>query len=618
MVVDARARLLGPVTASSGGLDIDLGPPRQRAVFATLAAHANQVVSRENLVDAVWGVNAPATAMNSVYTYVTRLRDKLEPARPHRARSRLLISESSGYVLLLPPGQVDKQRFEASLDKARQLHSANAVHSAVGELEAGLALWQGTAYGGAVGPFAEAERTLLTELRLAAMEDRAEMLLELERHSALLGELFGLVRRNPLRERLRYLLMLCYVGLGRQADALSEYHDLRATMADELGVEPGDRLQRFYAQILQRGQARRPARPRPEPGPGQVGANGRATTLAQLARDVPGFTGRATELRQLHDLVTAAEHAGESAVILLSGGPGVGKTALAVRFAHALSRRFSEGQLQINLRGFAATSRPMAPTEALGHLLAAVGGSSAPAPIEPERRSALYRSLLAGRRLLILLDNARSVEQVRPLLPGDSSCVVIVTSRNGLAGLTVRDGARRIPLDVMHEKDAVDLFDRLTVMGRPSGPREHPAARKVVAACGRLPLALRIAAARINTAPSPERAIAQFTECDLLNHLDVPGDEHSSLRTVFEWSYQALSGDAARMFQALGRHSEPDITLTAAAALTAVSPPRARRMLDVLVDANLVQEPVQDCFRMSALIFAYARQLTKPVDDHLP
>jgi DNA-binding SARP family transcriptional activator len=580
-------------------------------VFAALAAHANQVVSREELVDAVWGADAPATAMNSVYTYVARLRNRLEPSRPHRARSDLLVSDGSGYMLVLPPDHIDKQRFEALLENARHLHNGNAVHSAIGELEAGLALWQGTAYGGAVGPFVESERTRLTELRLAAMEDRAEMLLELDRHPTVVGELFGLVRRHPLRERLRYLLMSCYVGLGRQADALAEYHDLRTALADELGIEPGDQLQRFYEQILRRRQPSRPVPPQTKREPVDVSADGRAVPLAQLARDVPGFTGRTAELSQLHDVVTAAEQVGESAVILLSGGPGVGKTALAVRFAHALSRRFPDGQLHVNLRGFADAAQPMAPIESLGHLLAALGGSS-PAPTDLERQCARYRRLVAGRRLLMLLDNAASVEQVRPLLPGASSCVVIVTSRNRLAGLTVRDGARRITLDVMNEEDAVSLFSR--VVGRRFDKREYLAVRKLVDACGRLPLALRIAAARINAAPSLERAIAQFTGCDLVDRLDVPGDEHSSLRTVFEWSYRALSDDAAHMFQALGRHSGPDITLPTAAALAGTSPYRARRLLDALVDANLVQEPIQDRFRLNTLVFAYARQLTMAMD----
>jgi DNA-binding SARP family transcriptional activator len=612
VIASIQARLLGTVVVSNDGNDVDLGPPRQRALFATLAAHTSQVVNREELVDAVWGIDAPATAMNSVYTYVARLRNRLEPTRPQRAPSDLLVSDGSGYMLQLPPDKVDKMRFEGHLKAARHLRRVNELHSAVDELSVGLALWHGTPYGGAVGPFVEAERTHLTELRLNAQEDRGEMLIELGRHSEILGELFGLVRQHPLRERLRYLLMLCYARLGRRADALTEFHDLRTTLADELGVEPGEHIQRFHEQILRPDQSRRPESEQPAFGPVEVGVVGRAVAPAQLSHDTPGFTGRAAELRQMHDLVAAGESAGESVIILVNGGPGIGKTAMAVRFAHELSSRFPDGQLQVNLRGF-TDAQPMAPTEALGHLLAALGARSR-IPTGLDRQCAFYRSMVARRRMLVLLDDARSVEQTRPLLPGAASCVVIVTSRSGLAGLTVRDGARRLTLDVLPNDDAVTLLS--TAIGRPFQVREHPAVQKLVAACCGLPLALRIAASRINTAPSPDRAVTEFTECDLFDRLYVQGDEQSSLRTVFEWSYRALSHDAAQMFRAIGRHGRPDVMLGAAAALVDASPGGARRLLDELVDAHLVQELSPDRFCMNNLLFAYARQLTEAVDGH--
>lgn len=599
----ANARLLGPVTAYGDHQEIDLGPPRQRAVFAALAAHANQVVSREELVDAVWGTDAPATAMNSVYTYVARLRNRLEPARSQRARSGLLVSDGSGYMLRLPPGQVDKQRFEAHLSLARQQHRTNAAHRAIGELEAGLALWQGTAYGGAVGPFVEADRTRLTELRLAAMEDRAEMLLELERHSDVMGELFGLVRQHPRRERLRYLLMLCYVRLGRQTDALNEYHDLRTTLADELGIEPGEALQRFYTQILRRGPADWPlaarARAR-DPHPDRGG-------LAQLARDVPSFIGRTAELARLDELATAAGRAHESGVFLLAGGPAMGKSALAVRFAHTVAPRFPDGQLHIDLRGFDRSGRPMAAVEALGHLLAALGEPEQPV-VDLERMRARYRGLTAGRKLLILLDNAASADQVRPLLPATPRCVVLVTSRNGLAGLTVRDDARRITVDALDEDDAVSLFVRL--VRQPLDPANLPAVRLLARRAGCVPLALRAAAARVSAAASPADALARLTASQLLDPLDVPGDDDASVRTVFDWSYRALTDATAAMFRALGRGPEPAFTLSAAAALAGCDPCRARRQLDALADAHLVTEPVPDLFRLNPLVLAYARRLT--------
>ncbi len=599
------ANLLGPMTVSSGGRDIDLGPPRQRALFASLASHANRVVDRDELVDAVWGVDAPTTAVNSIYTYIARLRHALEPSRPHRGPSDLLVSHGSGYMLRLSPERIDIQQFESHLEKARQLSHTNALHSAVGELDSGLALWRGTAYGGAVGPFVDAERNRLTELRLTAMEDRAEMLVELEHYSKVVGELFSLVRRHPLRERLRYLLMLCYTGLGRQADALAEYHDLRGTLAEEFGVEPGEQLQWYYEQILRGRHSHRPT-PAPAYEPVETATPPRTVPIAQLARDVPGFTGRAAELRQMHDVVTCAEGAGESAVVLLTGGPGVGKSALAVHFAHALSRRFPDGQLYVDLQGFANVERPMPPSDALGHLIAALDGPATGAG-DLERQRAQYRSLAAGRRLLILLDNAICVEQVRPLLPANPSCMVIVTSRHNMTGLSVRDGARRITLDVLREEDALNLVRR--VVGRAFGPREYPTIRKLVAACGNLPLALRIAATRIATAPSADGVIADLTGRDVLDRLEVPGDHHSSLRTVFEWSYRHLTPEAAQMFTALGRHTGPDVDLVTAAGLGNIGTFCARRNMDALIDANLAREPARDTFRLNPLVFAYAQHL---------
>ncbi|WP_327000812.1 ATP-binding protein [Dactylosporangium sp. NBC_01737] len=319
-----------------------------------------------------------------------------------------------------------------------------------------------------------------------------------------------------------------------------------------------------------------------------------------------GFTGRTAELRKLNDLVTAAQTTGESGVIVLSGGPGVGKSALAVHLGHTLARRFPDGQLHLDLHGFAHAARPMSPAAALRHLLAALGAARTGSD-DAEQQSALYRSLTARRRLFILLDNARSVEQVRPLLPGGSSSVIVVTSRYSLAGLAVRDGARRVTLDVMQEEEAISLFSR--IVGQPFTAREYPVVRNVVAACARLPLALRIAAARINSAPSPKVAMAEFTECNLFGNLDVPGDEETSLRSVFDWSYRALPADAAQLFRALGTGAGAELTLQDAAELIEAGPRLVRHAMNTLVDANLVHEPLPDHFRMNTLVFAYARQL---------
>ncbi|KWT63823.1 hypothetical protein ADL21_00180 [Streptomyces albus subsp. albus] len=603
---DTEVTLLGPVSVLRGGQEVGLGPPRQRTLFAVLAAHTNQFVSRDELVTAVWGLDAPVTAINSVYTYVARLRRRLEPTRSRRAASDLLVSDSLGYKLQLPPDQVDVKRFESHLKRARSLHRTRAAKDAVREIDAALALWSGTPYGGTAGAFAEAERRTLTELRLAAIEDRVELLYQLEQGSDLVGELpqlAAMVRKHPLRERMRHLLMLGYAQCGRQADAIEEYHDLRGRLAEDQGLEPGERIQRLYEELLRSGAGTRAV---PPPQVSTEAAMQRVA-LAQLPRNVPDFTGRSAELRELHRLVKHAERKGESGVILINGAPGIGKTALAVRVAHALRERFPDGQLELDLRGYGDGPGPMGLEEALRHLLDALG-VPAPSAMDLERQCAVFRGLVAGRRLLVLLDNANSVSQVRPLLPGDASCLVIVTSRNSLTGLTVRDGARRITLVGMTE-DGIELLGRM--VGRQLVGRARHAARRLVEACGGIPLALRIAATRMTMCSSPEDALIEFADDDLLGQLDVLGDEHSSLRTVFSWSYAALSEEARQMFRSLGSGAKPGVTLKSAAVLAGVTPQVARCRLDVLVEANLIREPVQDHFQMNALLFAYAQHLSE-------
>ncbi|QFQ99408.1 AAA family ATPase [Streptomyces phaeolivaceus] len=581
----------------------------QRTVFAVLAAHGNRVVSRDELVSSVWGTGAPATVMNSVYTYVARLRNSLEPTRSRRGQSDVLISDSLGYMLRIPPDSVDSQRFESALSTARKLRAKNDIPGAVAELEGGLTLWSGIPYEGAVGPFVEGERLRLDELRLVAVEECVEMLLGLRNPESMLGELAELVRRYPLRERLRYLLMRSYADLGHRAEAIMEYHSLRAMLAEAQGIEPGERLRRLYEGILSSDRPRvRPARTEAV----SVAASGgvRAATVRQLARDVPDFTGRTAELDCLTELVERSGEAGESGLLLVTGGPGVGKTALAMRLAHALSPRFPDGQLHVDLRGFSGEAGPRSSADALRNLAAAMG-QSMPMSTSLDTQAA-FRSLVAGQRLLLVLDNAASAEQVRPMLPGTSSCLVIVTSRNGLAGLIARDGGRRIVLDGMPHEDAVRLFGRM--VGESFVARNREAVNRLITACDGLPLAMRIAATRINVAISPDHVMAQLGSGDPTDVLRVPGDEASSLDSVFGWSYAGLPAGVAHVFRALGRHDEPEMGLATVARLSGERPRDCRQAMDTLIDANLVREVAPDCYRLNPLIHSYARRLTRTYD----
>ncbi|MEW1657056.1 BTAD domain-containing putative transcriptional regulator [Streptomyces sp. NPDC093707] len=599
MPASLTATLIGPVLALREGRQLELGSPTQRTIFAVLATHAGRTVSRDELVHAIWGERAPATAVNSVYTYVSRLRNSLRTE--HRGdHAELLVSDRFGYMLRVAPEGVDVRRFTTSLATARQLRAENAAPRAVRELEAGLSLWRGTPYEGAIGPFVHAERARLTDARLLALEDCAEMLMELGRPVALVGELSALVHHHPLRERLRYLLMRCYVELGWHADAIREYHSLRKRLVEEQGVEPGGPLRQLYERALRGGAG-------PVSGPGRTPPPAGDTppeALSQLVREVPGFTGRSAELAQLNSL--AEQASAEPTLLLVTGGPGMGKTALATRFAHAMAHRYPDGQLHVDLHA-AGTPEQKAPEAAIRHLVAAMGR---PAPCESVDARAAYRSLVAGRRLLIVLDDAAGVEQVRALLPGTPSSLVVVTSRNGLAGLIARDGARRIVLEGMGEEDGLRLFGR--IVGEPFTVRHRPAVQRLVAACGGMPLALRIAATRIKVAPSPADALACFEDGDPVDFLELSGDRESSLSTVIGWSYAALPPEAAHVFMALGLQEERVVTLPLATGLSGMDRPECRRALHALVDAGLLREVAPDRFCLDSLILAYAQWLGKP------
>ena len=603
MVPDLCVNLLGPVSVAKDGREIDMGPPRQKALFAVLAARAGRAVSRDDIVDAVWGAHPPRTVASSISTYVARLRRELEPERLLRSRSDLLVGDTSGYRLQVNPERVDALLFESRLRAARHLCNSSQFFDAVRELEAALALWTGTAFGGVPGPFAYAERTRLDELRLGALEQHAELLLQLGRHEQVAAELSGLVHQYPLRERLRYLLMVSYARIGRRADALAEFRDLRNVLTAELGIEPAGDLQQLHKHIL-RGE-QEPAPPAPS-APAAAGEPARVMP-AQLSRDVPGFVGRAKELAELHALVDAAERAGQTAVVVIGGSPGVGKSALATRFAHESAAQFPDGQIVLDLTGFRDPAWPMSSFDALHHLISALR-PGIEVPPHQQGRIGLYRSLVAGRRLLIVLDDACTAPQVRPLLPGTPGCLVLVTSRSVLDGLTARDGARRLTLDLLPEDDAVALLRE--VAGRKLPSSECPLIRELANACGRLPLALRLAADRIAGGAGLDITVKEFLEGEqILDSLEAEGDPSSSLRTVFNWSYRALPEETAALFRTLGRAKSPVLTVGDISELARRSPCELYRHLRALIAGHLLEYRRQGGFELQPLLFAYAQDL---------
>ena len=635
-----RVGVLGPVTAWYGDQELHVGQPRQQAVLGILAMRANRVISRGELVDAVWGQDPPASAEGGIYTYVAGLRRVIEPNRSLRGPGRVLVSSGAGYVLHLVPGQPDAVAFEQDLGRARQLRKAGDLSGAVVALNTALSLWRGIAFAGVPGPFAETERVRLGELRSAAAEERADVLLSLGRHEEVVPDLTAMVADHPLRERMRGLLMIALYRCGRHAEALRVFAEGRRVLADELGIDPGSDLSRIHQQVLTAdpalaapdgpalvpldgdvtgiGSVLGDGRPRPR-------AEGMATPVpAQLPLDAPGFSGRHEELGILQAMLPAksagsgeAESGQTVPIVVISGTAGTGKTALAIRFGRHVAKRFPSGQLYVNLRGLDPATPPMESAEALRFFLDALGVPPYRIPADTQGRSALFRSMLDGKRMLIVLDNARNVAQVRPLLPGSPGSLVVVTSRNEMTGLVAAEGAVPVTLDVLSYAEAREMLVRR--LGQDRAAAEPGAADEIISSCARLPLALAIAAGR--AAGRSKRPLTELAAelRDARNRLDAlaADDTVTNLRAVLSWSYDQLSEPAARMFRLFGVHPGPDISLSAAASLAGMARADAGAALRELTRTHMIAEYLPARFTFHDLLRAYAADQAERHDSDL-
>ncbi len=615
-----RVGVLGPVRAWLSGRELPIGPPRQQAVLGMLAMRANRVVSRDELVDAVWGQHAPASAEGGVHTYVAGLRRVLEPGRSRRGPSQVLASAGGGYVLRLDAEHVDAIVFERSLQRGRRLRSSRDLIGAITALDNALGEWHGSAFAGVPGPYVAAERVRLAELRSAAAEERADVLLDLGRHEQAVPELAALVAEHPLRERMRGLLMVALYRCGRQAEALQAFHEARQVLADELGIDPGPELSRIHQQIL----ALDPSLEAPGAAKAPPAAPGGVSAIpdpapAQLPLEAPGFSGRHAELERMlrvaglaaGDDPAGAAGSGERPpgtvqIIAITGTAGVGKTTLAIRFARQVAKRFPDGQLYVNLRGFDPSGSATGPDDALRYFLDALAVPPQRMPADLESRAGLFRSMLDGKRVLIVLDNARDSDQVRPLLPGSPGSLVVVTSRSELTGLVAAEGATPLSLDVLTEDEAHEL------LGRRLGPEviaaEPEPAAELIALCARLPLALGVAAGRAATRPGLSLAALAAELRDTRNRLEAldVGDAATDVRAVLSWSYEQLSEPAARMFRLLGLHPGPDVSVAAAASLAGVPRADATAELRELTRTHVVAEHQPGRYAFHDLLRAYA------------
>jgi DNA-binding SARP family transcriptional activator/tetratricopeptide (TPR) repeat protein len=601
--VDAvRFGVLGPLLVVDGsGATRAVSAGKQRVVLAALLFGSGHVVSAEGLAEALWDASQPPNASAVMRTYVMRLRRVLGPV------SARIVGRPGGWAVdLRGPEEFDLAAVD-DLWRAAQTAAETGEWRRVSSLLGGaLSLWRGEPLADVPSSaLARREAGRLAELRLALTEAQIDADLRLGRHGELVAELRRLAAEHPLREHVRAQLMLACYRCGHQAAALEVYRDARAVLAEELGVEPGRELRELHQKILT-GDAGLAV---PEPGGGTVRLREEPLAVPKQLPAAPGhLIGRRAELERLAGL---QGEIGGGAVTAVSGMAGVGKTTLALHWAHRVAGRFPDGQLYADLGGFGPSGTPIEPAAALQGFLDALGVPAERIPRGLQARAGLFRSLAAGRRMLIVLDNARDAEQVRPLLPGSPGCRVLVTSRDRLAGLVADGNAGLLVLDVLSKEEAGQLL--AARLGTARLAAEPGAASELTGLCARLPLALAIAAARAVAYPElPLAALtAELRDAALrLDGLDT-GDAATSVRAVLSWSYRQLPEPAARMLRLLSVHPGPGVTAAAAASLAGIPVNQARRTLRVLAAANLITEYLPGRYALHDLLRAFAAELAR-------
>jgi DNA-binding SARP family transcriptional activator/tetratricopeptide (TPR) repeat protein len=627
-VINVRYSVLGAITVHAGATPLPLGPPRQRAVLAYLLLRNGHVVPITQLIDALWGVEPVATARTQVHAAVSGLRATL-----NAAGAPVISTRRDSYVIDVAEEDVDVLRFWLLLAAARKALGREAYHAAATSARMALRLWRGPALADVSASYVEPARTRLEAERQAAYEVLFDAELHEGHHAEVAQEIAACVEEYPLREKLVCQLMLALYRGGRQAEALAAARSLRGRLVEEHGLDPGAELQDLERAMLTNDPALVAHAVKPTASVTLMPASGHPTDPAdrepsdtrpdELPRDLPHFTGRTEALAELQLWLAKHDYGagGPITITAISGTGGVGKTALAVHWAHSVRDRFPDGQLYINLRGFDPEGTAVTPAEAIRRFLDSLGVPANRVPVGAQAQASLYRTLLAGRRMLVVLDNARDPDQVRPLLPGAPDCLVLITSRNKLTSLVAAEGANTLPLDMLTLGEARDLLTRRLT--------RHPAATSSLAApdlaapdlaavdeiidhCGRLPLALAIVAARAATNPhlSPPDLAGELRSrhdrLDLLSTGDAPATD---LRAVFSWSYRALDGDAASLFHLLGLHPGPDISLAAVVSLTGMPVGRIRPLLARLAGAHLVDERVPGRYSLHDLVRSYASEL---------
>lgn len=631
-----RVCLSGPVEVLVQEAPVDLGPPQRRAVLAALAADAGRLVPVEVLIDRIWGADPPEGARRSLYAHIARIRrlaERLEDVGDGRLP---VLRRSGGYQLDLDPDRIDLHRFHRLAALARDDTQPDPTRAAL--LREALGLWRGEPFAGLPGTWPARMRETWRRQRVDAALRLADIEIRGGDPAAVAGRLTDLLGEYPLTEPLAEALMRALHAAGDSGEALRCYAQTRRRLVEELGTEPGRRLRELHQEILREQplgheHEAAPVRPsasatpppptapgnghraaREAPVPAGIGVPG--TAPAQLPMGVTGFTGRIDELARLDALLAdAARRPAAVVVSALSGMGGVGKTALAVHWARQVRPAFPDGQLYVNLRGFDPGGAPLAPDRAVRGFLDALGVPATRVPESLDAQVGLYRSLLSGRRVLVVLDNARDADQVRPLLPGAPGCLALVSSRSPLTGLAAAEGAHLLALGLLTAEECRELL--AARLGAARVAAEAAAVDEIVVRCAGLPLALAVVAAR--AAARPAVPLAGFAEElrtaeRILDPLDT-GDPATAVRTVFHWSYRTLSPQASRLFRFLCMHPGPDADLTALAALAGAGVGQVRAPVTELTEAHLLTEHTPHRYTCHDLLRAYALELVAENDD---
>ncbi|MEO3887399.1 BTAD domain-containing putative transcriptional regulator [Nonomuraea sp. B5E05] len=601
-----QIRILGPVDIQSEDRVVPIIGEKQRTLLAIFVLRANKIVPYEDLLNALWGDRQPPTGRRALHNHLWSLRRAL-------GDDAEIATRAGGYALALSAHGSDLAAFHAEVTLAGEHRLRGDLVQAAEGLRAALALWRGPALSGTRLEFQGAEGHRLEERRIAALAERIDVDLALGRHADLIGEVRHLVDANPLNERFREQLMLALYRDGRRADALEQYRLARTCLRDELGLEPGESLSRLHQAVLAADPGLHFAQGAPAAGLTVEKPFDRLVPR-QLPANIARFTGRGESLDVLDELLDASHDTGTLVLSAVVGAGGVGKTALATHWGHRRADHFPDGQLYVNLHGY-SRSAPVDPARALHQLLRGLGVASDQVPYDPEERAAMYRSMISSKRMLILLDNAATAEQVRPLLPGASPSRTLITSRDSLRGLAATHDVGIHFLDVLPLEEATAL---LRILLGDERNDEHDTISELARLCGRLPLALRLAAAHVRgrQAGSARELVSRLRAGNRLTALEISEDPHIGVRAAFDLSYQALPESAQSVFRSLGLHPGPDLSLDALTAMVGLAPEETRDAVDTLARAHLVHHDAQHRLTMHDLIREYARELALAQKGH--